>query len=321
MDFHQAIQQMSTIPEGRVRFRYRWMDLLIYVREGSVVYVQSNITRHRLGTILMREFGVPEDAVEELRERERQTGMKPGKLLASGRYVAEAQLKVAIRRQYEEVFFDLTHIDGGTYDVDQDGTITQKGVILFRYPIQRLQASLQQRMWAFSQLRAEAGSLEIVPMQREAEATAGRKIVDTEILSFRAIDGARTVEAILHMASLPMDACLANLLSLRRKDLVAFGEDARAKPVTPKPATPRPAMRRDTYVPGASLEAIQGALVRYVGPMAEYALDEAVEELGCEWNSIPESRLDELLQAVAEQIPAPADREKFLGGIKKTLKR
>ncbi|MBN2800560.1 MAG: hypothetical protein JXX28_15570 [Deltaproteobacteria bacterium] len=286
----------------------------MFVREGSLVYVQSNITRHHLGTILIREFGVPEEAIEELRLRERQTGAKPGKLLASGRYVASAQLKVALRRQYEEVLFDLMHIDGGTYDIDPDGTIVQKGVIVFRYPISKLQASLQQRVWAFSQLRAEAGDLEIVPNQQEPESQAGHKIVDTEILSFRAIDGSRNIEQILHMASLPMDACLANLLSLRRKALVRFGEDR-----TPKPAAKREAPVQ--MVAESVLETLQEAMVRYVGPMAEFALDEAIEELGAEWNSIPTSRLDELIELVSEQIPSPPDRARFLAGIKNTLKR
>lgn len=347
-DPRRDLEEIQELAEGLLRVRHKWAEMNLHVRDGALVFVTSSLIRHRLGTLLVRELGVPMHVIDELRERERQTGVKPGKLLASGKIIAGPQLRLALRRQYEEVLLDLLVLEDAEREILPNTTLSAKGVIVYRVPIRLLLTGLRPRLDTFARLRGEAGTLDQIPIPLVSEPEAQTLALGQELMAFQAIDGARTLEHILLSSTIPADACLANLLALHRKQLIRIGDHApalhdtpaapqrvsppgpRTPPPTPTPspvvntpptpASAQPARGRGKKVPEATLDKIQSALVKHLGPMAEFALDTALEELGYEWDEVPLERLIDLIDAVAEEVPNPRTRNQFIAQMNKALK-
>lgn len=108
-----------------------------------------------------------------------------------------------------------------------------------------------------------------------------------------------TVEELARKLRTSRYRMLTALKELKEMGVVDFREDAGGTPqrlLTPE-----------------ELREIEKSLVDAIGPMGRLILEEKMTAMGGSPTGFPRSKLQSLLEALAEEIPDPEDREQFLG--------
>jgi len=120
------------------------------------------------------------------------------------------------------------------------------------------------------------------------------------------INGVRTVAEIARRLHVPEAELLAAISRLAAAGLAEVAERPDAPPVT---------------VPAALLGEIRLAFARLVGPLAPMLVDEAIEDMGEDAESLPRHRLAGLVETLAEQVPDEAKRVQFQQAMLDLLRR
>jgi hypothetical protein len=111
------------------------------------------------------------------------------------------------------------------------------------------------------------------------------------------LDGVRTVQEVAEILRIPFAYIAKVLFNLHQSGLIQ-------SIVAPeKPAA--------DLVPTALLDSLSAILIEVIGPMAPLVLRDQVKALGASLDSLPESRLDELIGLIGKEISDTKLRNKF----------
>ncbi|HWP22937.1 MAG TPA: DUF4388 domain-containing protein [Candidatus Binatia bacterium] len=111
------------------------------------------------------------------------------------------------------------------------------------------------------------------------------------------LDGSRTVQEVAESLRIPFAYVAKVIYSLHQ-----------AKLVEPAPSVAKPLAE---VVPSALMNRLATILTEVIGPMAPLVLRDQVEALGASLDSLPESKLDELIALVGREIPDGRLKNKF----------
>jgi len=111
------------------------------------------------------------------------------------------------------------------------------------------------------------------------------------------LDGARTVQEVSELLRIPFAYTAKVIYNLHKSGLVELAQ------AVEKPAT--------DLVPAALLKRVTGILTEIIGPMAPLVLRDQIESLGESPDSLPESKLDELIALIGREIGDGKLKNKF----------
>jgi len=113
------------------------------------------------------------------------------------------------------------------------------------------------------------------------------------------LDGVRTVQEIAETLRIPFAYIAKVLFNLHQAGLIEMvTQHQQVKPV-------------DEMVPMAILDRISAILTDVIGPMAPLVMRDQVEALGASTDSLPESKLDDLIGLIGQEISDAKQRHKF----------
>jgi len=111
------------------------------------------------------------------------------------------------------------------------------------------------------------------------------------------LDGIRTVQEIAEILRIPFAYIAKVLFNLHQSGLI----EAVTAPVKPV----------GELVPTALLDRLSVILTEVIGPMAPLVMRDQVEALGATSDSLPESKLDDLISLIGKEISDTKQRNKF----------
>ena len=111
------------------------------------------------------------------------------------------------------------------------------------------------------------------------------------------LDGARTVQEVSELLRIPFAYTAKVIYNLHKSRLVELAQ------AVEKPAT--------DLVPAALLKRVTGILTEIIGPMAPLVLRDQIESLGESPDSLPESKLDDLIALIGREIGDGKLKNKF----------
>ena len=102
----------------------------VYIREGVMIFSESNQSDDDLGEILLREGKINSTQYMHFKDVSKKTGKKHGALFIELGYLKPADLVWAVRHQSEEIIMSLLGMENGSYEFKEcpisDNVITLK---------------------------------------------------------------------------------------------------------------------------------------------------------------------------------------------------
>jgi hypothetical protein len=111
------------------------------------------------------------------------------------------------------------------------------------------------------------------------------------------LDGIRTVQEVAEILRIPFAYIAKVLFNLHQSGLIQ-SIVAPVKPVA-------------DFVPTALLDSLSSILIEVIGPMAPLVMHDQVKALGASLHNLPESKLDELIGLIGQEISDIKLRKKF----------
>jgi hypothetical protein len=115
---------------GVLSVRNETHEVFTYFREGGLVYASSNISRLRIGDILVsREMMTPEQHTE-VEGIHSNSGNRFGRVAVRMGFVTEEQLKTALKVQVSEIIYECMSWRTGVFDFSEDLALPEDAVTI-----------------------------------------------------------------------------------------------------------------------------------------------------------------------------------------------
>jgi CheY-like chemotaxis protein/curved DNA-binding protein CbpA len=109
---HNLYSQQAT---GLLRLENKEVKKVIYIRNGSPIFVRSNLVKEFLGQMLVRSGDLSENDLQKSLEAARKSGQRHGLTLLEMGVLTSQQLNDILRRQCVEKLLDIFTWPGGQY--------------------------------------------------------------------------------------------------------------------------------------------------------------------------------------------------------------
>lgn len=206
---------------GALLLRHDNIKKILYVDEGSVYFVKSNLVSECLGRLLVRERLITADQCQASIDKMRDTGKRQGELLVAMTAITEKNLTFALELQLETKIFDTFNWEQGEYRFNPsvalpatDVEIEWKGGALVVEGIRR----------AFTETRLRTQMLPVleVPLAFRDETMdfAAQGFTKAELSGIAAIRPGMTTQQLLDRLPLDPPDTLRVLYSLIALDLL-----------------------------------------------------------------------------------------------------
>lgn len=115
---------------GVLSLRNDTHEVISYFREGSLIYASSNISRLRIGDVLVsREILTPEQHAEA-EAAHRASNDKFGRVVVRLGFVTEEQLKTALKVQVSEIIYECMAWRSGIFEFDEELVLPEDAVTI-----------------------------------------------------------------------------------------------------------------------------------------------------------------------------------------------
>jgi len=186
----------------RITSKLRHNQGTVYFDGGAIVYAEIQSNPHRLGELLVQAGKVTEADLARAREMQ-QAGdaRRLGEVLVEIGAIATRDLERQVRRQIEEVVFELMSWQEGYFSFAEGQLPSLAGEAAVRLPTEALLMEGARRIDEWSRIEAKIPNLDVVPTLSAAdEASEGLlDLLPSEWEVLAGIDGERTVRAIAAM--------------------------------------------------------------------------------------------------------------------------
>jgi tetratricopeptide (TPR) repeat protein len=186
----------------RITSRLRHNQGTVYFDGGAIVYADIQSNPHRLGEVLVRSGKIAEADLTRAREMQQAgDGRRLGEVLVEIGAIAPRDLERQVRRQIEEVVFELMSWHEGYFSFGEGPLPALADEAAVRLPTEALLMEGARRIDEWSRIEAKIPNLDVVPAFSAGE-DASEGLLDLlpsewEVLA--AIDGERSVRAIAAM--------------------------------------------------------------------------------------------------------------------------
>ncbi len=205
LEIHDVFQLLDLSQKTgvlRITSKLRRNQGTVYFDGGAIVYAEIQSNPHRLGELLVRAGKVAEGDLARVREMQ-QAGdrRRLGDLLVEIGAIAPRDLERQVRRQIEEVVFELMSWQEGYFSFGEGPLPALTDEATVRVPTEALLMEGARRIDEWSRIEAKIPHLDVVPALSAAdEASEGLlDLLPSEWEVLAAIDGERSVRAIAAM--------------------------------------------------------------------------------------------------------------------------
>jgi CheY-like chemotaxis protein len=225
---------------GALLLRKDPVKKLVYLREGAVTYVRSNLLNETLGHVLVRERMISEEECAESFRRMNEQKRQQGTTLIEMGCISPANLAYALQLQLEAKLFDCFTWPEGEYQFNPRAEAPTAQVAIELTPARVLFEGIRRHYDEARVRKALGRDLERVtvkladdPLDRFQD----MGLDGDEARLYGLIDGRRTVGELLQATRLEPEEVLRLLYALRCAGMIAFGppRDALAPPQPPPP--------------------------------------------------------------------------------------
>ncbi len=262
---------------GALLLRCGPMKKIVYVKEGTPLFVRSNILGECLGQVLVRERMITlEECAQSLKKMAAQKRQQGTVLIEMG-CISPANLAYALQLQQETKLYDLFAWREGEYNFNPRAEAPPSLIALEGTSARTLFEGIQ-RAYEPERAEQELGAAEGAAVRLSDEPLDRFQEMGLEADHARfysLIDGRRTVRELLALATLPTGEAQKLLLALKCANMIQLGAAGRASNQAAGGTRPPGAARSvPTPVPPPIGEMPERAL-----PAPELALRQQVERL------------------------------------------
>jgi len=212
----------------RVTSELRQNQGTVYFEQGSVVGAAIDSNPHPLGTMLLRSGKIGEADLTRARAMQ-QSGdaRRLGEILVAIGAISERELTKQVRRQAEEVVFELMSWSEGYFSF-QDGSVSgAPSEALIRTPTGFLLMEAARRIDEWSRIEKKIPHLGIVPSFAPASETAGSlDLLPDEWELLGVVDGTRDVRALASSLGRPEFDVAKTLFGLASAGIIVLEDPA-----------------------------------------------------------------------------------------------
>ena len=213
---------------------------LVYLREGSAVYVRSNLLNETLGHVLVRERLISEEECDESVRRMNATRRQQGTALIEMGCISPANLAYALQLQLETKLFDLFTWPEGDYQFNPRAEAPSAQVAIELTPARILFEGIRRHYDGARLHKALGAGIERATVKLSddpLERFQDMGLEGDEARLYGLIDGRRSVGELMTATRIGADDTLRLLYALRCAGMVAFGppRDLLAPPQPPPP--------------------------------------------------------------------------------------
>lgn len=190
----------------RITSRLRRNRGTVYFDGGQVIYAEIENNPHPLGELLLRAGKITEAELHQAREVQRRgDGRRLGEILVAMGAVSARDLEQQLRRQIEEVVFELMSWKEGYFSFSEGAVQEVPGEGTVRIPTEALLMEGARRIDEWSRIESRIPHLGVVPMLASLD-DSGAGVLDLLPLEWEvlaAIDGERSVREIAALLGQP----------------------------------------------------------------------------------------------------------------------
>ncbi|GBD33543.1 hypothetical protein HRbin33_02537 [bacterium HR33] len=178
----------------------------VYFDSGQVIYAEIENNPHPLGELLVRAGKISEAELHQARElQQRGDGRRLGEILVAMGAIGARDLEQQLRRQVEEVVFELMSWQEGYFSFSEGAVEELPAEGITRIPTEALLMEGARRIDEWSRIESRIPHLGVVPMLLPLDNGEGGVLdllpLEWEVLA--AIDGERSVHEIAALLGQP----------------------------------------------------------------------------------------------------------------------
>jgi len=183
----------------RITSKLRQNQGTVYFDGGAVVYAEIQSNPHRLGELLVRSGKVGEADLNRARDsQQRGDRRRLGQILVGMGAITERELERQVRRQIEEVVFEMMSWQEGYFSFTEGPLPSFAGAGAVRLPTEALLMEGARRIDEWSRIESKIPHLDVVPALPPVEQASDGllDLLPSEWEVLAAIDGERSIRGI-----------------------------------------------------------------------------------------------------------------------------
>ncbi len=213
---------------GELRLTEGEKEVVIFLKQGSVIYAKGSQMEMRLGSLLRSKGVISAQQLQECLVKAKESKQPVGRVLVAGGYITQEVLRKVINKQAEDVIYNLFLWDRGNFDYN-DVEKVPDGIVETRLDIMGIILEATRRIDEMSVLRKHIENEQVIFKISD-------KFGDKEKLKFNAIewrflsliDGTRTIRQLINESGYEDFAVykvLHSLLSFKLIERVDEGQE------------------------------------------------------------------------------------------------
>jgi len=210
---------------GVLKVKNEEKEIRIFLKDGQIIYATGSQENERLGHFLKSSGSVSEEQLQAALTKSKAEKKAVGQILIELGIVTSPKLRKVIRRQIEQMIFNLFLWDEGEYEYN-DAAINVKGMVVAKINVVSLLLEASRRIDEISIFRKHItdDALTYRPtsrVSREGEIT----LSSAELKILDLVDGRRSIRQVLRDSGFDEYSAYKNLYSLLSSGLIEPGED------------------------------------------------------------------------------------------------
>lgn len=226
----------------RITSKIRQNQGTVYFDGGAVVYAEIQTNPHRLGELLVQAGKLGDADLSRAREiQQRGDRRRLGEILVEMGAITERELERQVRRQIEEVVFEMMSWQEGYFSFIEGPLPAFAGDSAVRLPTEALLMEGARRIDEWSRIESKIPHLDIVPALPPAEQVSEGMLdlLPSEWEVLAAIDGERSIRGIaallgrteFDVAKIVFGLSAAGIVMLAERRRVGGGDSAQFQEV------------------------------------------------------------------------------------------
>jgi hypothetical protein len=210
---------------GVLKVKNEEKEIRIFLKDGEIIYATGSQENERLGYFLKSSGTVSEEQLQAALTKSKAEKKAVGQILVELGIVTSPKLRKVIRRQIEQMIFNLFLWDKGEYEYN-DAAINVKGMVVAEINVVSLLLEASRRIDEISIFRKHItdDALTYRPadrVSRKGEIT----LSSAELKILDLVDGRRSIRQVLRDSGFDEYSAYKNLYALLSSGLIEPGED------------------------------------------------------------------------------------------------
>ncbi len=203
----------SAHKSGTIKLEHGEQSVTIIFTEGTIVFASGSKTESKLGFLLKSKGLISDEKLEQFLKISIEKNIALGKLLVEENVISLDALKAMIKKQIEEIFYDLFFWEGGKFSFDETEPDLNR-IIASPLDLVFLVLEASRRVDEMTVLKEHIPNNHIVFKITDLSKKKDIKFVSNEWSILNLIDGQRNIQDIIEASKLDKFTIYKMLFSL-----------------------------------------------------------------------------------------------------------